>query len=188
MDGLNDLEVIVGRIVRSIVAIARKVARFATLLLVVCTAVCVGSFLLGLAALEGGIRNVWIVLGIVFGSVAIGAALVGRWGVGRIRKDVPAIAGEVRAIIAEGREQSTLLIRRFGDERDDVEGASGSAIVVSRGGFGLGDVAGHGIEGAGRLTAALHAVTRYPLLALLAIAITLVFGFLVPIFLLALAL
>ena len=192
MDGLNDIEVIVGRVIRTIVTIAQKVTRFATILLLAATGISVASFLLGLAALEGGIRTVWIVLGIVFGAWAIGAALIGRWGVGRIRHDIPAITGELRAMMSEGQEQGAIILRRFGEHgpgHDQTDPTlDGSAIVVSRGAFGLGDIAGHGLGSAARLGAAMHAVTRFPVLALTSIAITLVFAFLAVIFLLALAL
>ena len=190
MDALNDIEVIVGRVVRTLVTISRKVTRLATWLLAGAAGICVVSFLLGVAALDGGIRTVWIVLGIVFGSIAVGAAGIARWGVGRIRKDVPAIAGEVRAVITEGREQSGLIIREFDQRMHDGEDEtlSGSAIVVSRRVYGLRDLAGHGFEGAARFSAAVRAITRLPLLALLTVAITLVFAFLALIFLLALAL
>jgi hypothetical protein len=192
MDGLNDIEVIVGRVIRTIVAIAQKVTRFATILLLTATAISVVSFLLGLAALDGGIRTVWIVLGIVFGVWAIGAALIGRWGVGRIRHDVPAIAGELRAMVSEGQEQGALILRQFGGGPDRADGGEappgGSAIFVSRSASGLRDLVGHGVGSAGRLGAAVHAITRFPVLALTSIAITLVFAFLAVIFLLALAL
>lgn len=190
MDAINDIEVLVGRVIRTLVTISRKVSRFATWLLAAAAGICGVSFLLGVAALDGGIRTVWIVFGIVFASIAIGAAGIARWGVGRIRKDVPAIAGEVRAMITEGREQSGLIIREFDQQMHDGEDETiaGSAIVVSRRVYGLRDLAGHGFEGAARFTAAVRSITRLPLLALLTVAITLVFAFLAFIFLLALAL
>lgn len=186
MDGLNDIETIVNRTIRAIVQIADKVTRFATVLLGVAAVVCVASFLLGLAALDGGIRSVWVVLGIVFGVVAVGAAVTARWRVGRVRTHVPAIAGEVRQLIADGRSQSQLIIQEFQDGDDDSAGES--AIVVSRRLYGLRGVVGHGMEGSARLTDAITAITSFPGLALLAVGISLVFGFLALIFLLALAL
>lgn len=186
MDALNDIEVIVNRTIRSIVQIAGKVTRFATILLAVAAAICVASFLLGLAALDGGIESVWIVLGIVFATLAVGAAFIARWRVGRVRKHVPAIAAEVRQLIADGKGQSQLIIQEFQDGDDD--STAGSAIVVSRRMYGLRGVVGHGIEGSARLTDAVNAITTFPALALMAICISLVFGFLALVFLLALAL
>lgn len=190
MDAVNDIEAIVGRVIRTIVTIAERVSRFARSLALAALVVCVGSFLLGLAALDGGIRTVWIVLGIVFAAIAIGNAVVGWWGVGRIKRDVPAIAGEVRTLISEGRERGALIVQEFNQQRNDGEDETigGSAIIVSRHAFGLRGLAGHGFEGAGRLGMAVQSVTRFPLLALSSIVITLVFAFLALIFLLALAL
>jgi hypothetical protein len=195
MDAINDIDTIVRRVVATLSAIGDKLTRFATLLLGGTVVVCVGSFLLGLVALGSGIRAVWIVLGFVFAAIAIGAAAVNRWGVGRIRRDVPAIAGEVRAMIAEGREQSTLIVREFDRQlhngRDDGgigETIGGSAILVSRRVFGLRELAGQGVGSAARLTAAVHAITRLPLLTFVAFGISVVFAFLAAIFLLGLAL
>jgi hypothetical protein len=185
MDALNEIEVLVNRTIRTIVQIAGKVTRFATILLAVAAAICVASFLLGIAALDGGIESVWIVLGIVFATLAVGAAFVARWRVGRVRKHVPAIAAEVRQLIADGKGQSQLIIQEF---QNDDDSTTGSAIVVSRRMYGLRGVVGHGVEGSARLTDAVTAITSFPALALMAIGISLVFGFLALVFLLALAL
>lgn len=190
MDALNEVEVLVGRVVRTLVTISRKVTRFATWLLGGAVVVCVGSFLLGVAALDGGIRIVWILFGTVFAVVAIGAAAIARWGVGRIRHDVPTIAAEVRAMITDGRGSGDVIITELDRQMPDGDGEtlSGSAIVVSRRVSGLRDLAGHGLGGATRFAAAVRAITRLPLLALLTVAVTMVFAFLAFVFLLALAL
>ena len=60
--------------------------------------------------------------------------------------------------------------------------------MVSRRLYGLRGVVGHGLEGSARLTDAVTAITSFPGLALMAVGISLVFGFLALIFLLALAL
>jgi hypothetical protein len=186
MDALNDIDAMVERTIRTLTAIAHRVTRYATALLAAVAAIAIGSFLLGLAALSDGIRTVWIVLGIVFAAIAIGAAVTARWRLGRIRKHVPAIAGEVRALIADGKGQTQLIIQEFQDGDDD--SAAESAIVVSRRLYGLRGVVGHGTEGAARLTDAVTAITSFPGLALVAVGITIVFGFLGFIFLIALAL
>lgn len=186
MDPIRDAEVMVERTIRTITHIAQRVTHYATVLLVVVAVVAVGSFLLGSAALSDGIRTVWIVLGIVFGGIAIGAALVARWRLGRVRRHVPAIASEVRQLIADGKGQTHLIIQEFQDGDD--ASASQSAIVVSRRLYGMRGVVGHGMEGSARLTDAVTAITSFPGLALMAIGITLVFGFLALVFLLALAL
>lgn len=187
---IDDVEAIVGRVIRTIVAISRRVSRFASRIVIGAVVICVGSFLLGMAALDGGIQTVWAVLGIVFAAIAIGNALIGWWGVRRIRSDVPKISSEVRGLITEGRSQGALVLRQFDEQfrsGDDVT-VGGSTIFIGRTGFGLRGLAGQGLESAGRLTAAVQSVTRFPLMALTSVLITLVFAFLGCIFLLALAL
>ena len=58
------------------------------------------SFLLGLAALDGGIRTVWIVLGLVFGAMAIGSVVRGPLAAGR-SGEAPSeeIVAEVRSLL-----------------------------------------------------------------------------------------
>lgn len=187
---IDDVEAIVGRVIRTIVAISRRVSRFASRIVIGSLVICVGSFLLGMAALDGGIQTVWAVLGIVFAAIAIGNAVIGWWGVRRIRSDVPKISSEVRGLITEGRSQGALVLRQFDEQfrsGDDVT-VGGSTIFIGRTGFGLRGLAGQGLESAGRLTAAVQSVTRFPLMALTSVLITLVFAFLGCIFLIALAL
>ena len=151
------------------------------------TVVALGSFLLGLAALSGGIRSVWIVLGIVFGAIAIGAAFVARWRIGAVRRDVPGIAADVRPLIAEGKEGTIDRDPRLPARRRR-RPTTGSAIVLSRRMYDLRGVMGHGLVGFGPAHATPSPRSRrFPGLALTAIGISLVFGFLGVIFLLALA-
>lgn len=189
---MAEIDELVRRTVSTVTMIADKATAFATKLLLGAVVVCVGGFLLGVAALSGGIEKVWIVLGIVFGTIAVGGALTARWRVGSVRRHVPELANEVRTLIAEGRDGTRTVIDTFvvdadGDgERDGLDG--GSAITMSRQMYGFKNVVGSGIESSARLTAAVTALTSFPGLVLGAIAITFVFGFLGVIFLIALAL
>lgn len=189
---MAEIDDLVRRTVATVTMIADKATRFATRLFIGAAVVCIGGFLLGVAALSGGIEKVWIVLGIVFGAIAVGGALVARWRVGSVRRHVPELADEVRTLIAEGRDGTRTVIDTFvvdadGDgERDPFDG--GSAIVLSRQMYGFKNVVGSGLESSARLTAAVTALTSFPGLVLGAIAISLVFGFLGVIFLIALAL
>lgn len=192
MDDLSDIDRHVQRAVDGITAIASRAAAFSTRLLLGTLLVCVGGFLLGAAALTGGIQTVWIVLGVVFGAIAIGSAFVARWRVGSVRRHVPELADEVRTLISEGATGTRTVIDTFtidedGDgRRDGLDG--GSAFVMSRQMYGFRDMAGSGIESSARLTAAVTALTSFPLLVLAAVLISLVFAFLGVIFLIALAL
>jgi hypothetical protein len=189
---MAEIDELTRRTVATVTMIADKAARFATRLFLVAAVVCVGGFLLGIAALSGGIEKVWIVLGIVFGTIAVGGALLARWRVGSVRRHVPELADEVRTLVSEGRDTTRTVIDTFvvdadGDgDRDGMTG--GSAITLSRQMYGFKGMVGSGIESSARLTAAVTALTSFPGLVLGAIAISLVFGFLGVIFLLALAL
>ena len=73
---MNDVDRLVQRAVAGITNIAARAARFSTRLLLMTLVLCVGGFALGVAALSGGIETVWIVLGIVFGTIAIASAVL----------------------------------------------------------------------------------------------------------------
>lgn len=189
---MSEIDDLVQRAVNTVTTIAHRATSFATKLFLATALVCIGGFLLGVAALSGGIETVWIVLGIVFGAIAIGGALLARWRVGSVRRHVPELADEVRTLISDGKDTSRTVIDTFvvdtdGDgDRDDF--TTDSAIVLSRQMYGFRNVVGSGLESSARLTAAVTAMTSFPGLVLVAVAISLVFGFMALIFLIALAL
>ncbi len=190
---MSEIDELVQRTVDTVTMIAGKAARFSTKILLVVMLVCVGGFLLGAAALSGGIQTVWIVLGIVFGSIAIGAAFLARWRVGSIKRHVPELADEVRTMLSEGKESTRTVIETFATDADgdgdrDVLDDSGSAIVLSRQMYGFKGIVGSGMESSARVTAAVTAITSFPVLVLSAVLISMVFAFLGFIFLIALAL
>lgn len=191
---MSDVEQLVQRVIDTVTTIAGKASAFATRLLIAVAVVSVGGFLLGVAALAGspGLRSLWIVLGIVFGAIAIGAAFVARWRVGSITRHVPEIATEVRSLISQGKDTTRTVIETFavdedGDgRRDGLEARS--ALVLTRRVYGFHNAIGSGLESSARLTAAVTALTSFPGLVLAAIGIGVVFAFLGVIFLIALAL
>jgi hypothetical protein len=183
---MSDIDGAVTRTISTLTLIADRVTRLSGKLLIGVAVVSIGSFVLGLAALDGGIRNVWIVLGGVFGVIAVGAALVGRWRIGGVRRSVPAIASEVRSLLSEGRRDAIEVIEHF-NTGSDAEGRD-SMLIVSRSVTGLRGVATHGLAGSQHLVKAVTAITSFPALALMAVLISVVFALLIPIFLLALVL
>jgi len=191
---MAEIDELVRRSVKTVTVIAQKASAFATRLFLTTAVICVGGFLLGVAALSGGIEQVWIVLGIVFGTIAVGGALLARWRVGSVRRHVPELADEVRTLISEGRDGTRTVIDTFvvgadvDPDREHPGPAGGSAIVMSRQMYGFKNVVDSGLDHSARLTAAVKAMTSFPGLVLGAIVISLVFGFLGLIFLIALAL
>jgi hypothetical protein len=182
---MSEIDDLVNRAVNGVTRIAAAAARFAGRLLIGTLVVCVGGFLLGVAALSGGIRSVWIVLAIVFGALAIGSAFIARWRVGSVRRHVPELVDEIRTLVTDGSDQTRTVIETF---TVDADGDGGSAVVLSRQMSGFRGVAGSGLAGSARLSAAVTAITSFPALVLGAILISLVFAFLGFIFLIALAL
>ena len=173
------------RAVATITRLAHKVTRAATLLLLASIVICVGSFLLGLEALSGGIESVWIVLAIFFGAIAIGCAARARLRIGRVRRHIPEIASDIRGLVADGRSDVITIVVR------DEELASGSALELSRGMTGnqsMRRVTSLGLEYSANFADALRAITTFPWLAIVTVLITTVFAFLGMIFLIALAL
>jgi hypothetical protein len=82
----------------------------------------------------------------------------------------------------------TFAVDADGDGTRDVFEDGGSAIVLSRQMYGFKNLAGSGLESSARLSATVTAITSFPALVLGAILISMVFGFLGMIFLIALAL
>ena len=189
---MTDIDQIVRRAVDTITTIARTVSRFATKLLMATIVICVGGFLLGIAALSGGIETVWIVLGIVFGSIAIGGMAIAVWRIRAVRRHVPELAAEIRTLMVDGRDPSRTVVETFAVGAEEPldgerETSAGSAIVLSRQMASFRSV-GSGLAGSVRLSAAVAALTRFPAIVLAAVAISVVFAFTGFVFLIALAL
>ena len=190
---MSEIDELVQRTVDTVTMIAGRAARFSTKILLLVLLVCVTGFLLGAAALSDGIQTVWIVLGVVFGSIAIGAAFLARWRVGSVKRHVPELAVEVRSMITNGTDSTRTVIETFavdadrdgqGDGFDDGE----SALVMSRQMYGFKGIVGSGTESSARVTATMKAITSFPVLMLVAVLISFVFAFLGFFFLIALAL
>ena len=195
MSDMNDVDRLVQRAVAGITNIAARAARFSTRLLLMTLVLCVGGFALGVAALSGGIETVWIVLGIVFGTIAIASAVLARWRVGSVKRHAPELADEMRALVMSDNPADRELVEVF--TVDDPVATSGiqatidengSAVVMSRQMYGFREIPTRTLEHSARLSEAIRAVTTFPALVLAAVLISLVFGFLSFFFLIALAL
>lgn len=183
---MSEIDGIARRTTETVGMIADTVTRFAGKLLVPVAVVCIGGFLLGLTALDGTAEAIWFTLALVFGSLAIGGLLRSMWQVHAVKRHVPELVDEVRSLVASDRAAGRTVIEAF-DVDDPERPADGrSALVLTRQVHGLRGAAGSGLAGATRLTAAVAALTKFPAVVLVAIAISIVFGFFALIFLVAL--
>jgi hypothetical protein len=145
---------------------------------------CVGGFALGIAALSDGIETVWIIFGGFAAFVAIGSVMLAMFRLWAITRLGTALVTEVERLIA-GDPRSERVVIETVEASDGVQDQS--AMVMSRQFFTMSDTVGK----AGQFSAlavALKSVTTFPLLILLATAITVGFAGLSLLFLLGLAL
>jgi hypothetical protein len=181
----GNLDSLAQRVVDAFITLVRRGTALAGGTLVVVTLVCLGGFLLGIAALSDGIRTVWIVFGGAAAIVGIGAVVLAIVRLLAIRASVAALVREVRALISGDPKSERVVI-------DTLESSDGvqdrSAVVMSQQFFSMkNNLGGRAVQFAA-LSAALRAVTTFPLLMFLATAVTVGFAFLSLFFLLALAL
>ena len=174
------------RAVDSVARLAARGARFAGFICIAALLIGIMSFGLGLAALDGGIRTVWIVLGLAFGSLAVGRSFIARRRLVKVARHADQIVDEVRSLLDSGHPATRTMVDTI--EADERQGTGGGALVVSRELYSLRDAIDNRAFEYPQLMTAMTALTSFPGLLLAAIAITVVFTMLVPIFLLALAL
>lgn len=185
---MTDIDEIVRRTVESVRVMARKAWGFAGLLLLVVTVVCVTGLLLGIAALDGGIETVWVVLAVTFAAIAIGGPAVALWRIWSIQRHTTLLAGEIRQMILDGGEGGRTVIETF-DLDDPARPDDGqSAVVLTRRVSGLRGPGGPAMHDAPTMSAAVKALATFPFMVIVSVLISLVFSFLSLIFLIALAL
>ncbi|MEM9516611.1 MAG: hypothetical protein AAGA42_17315 [Actinomycetota bacterium] len=172
------------RAVDTVLLLVRRGTALAGGALMIVTLVCLASFALGLDALDGGVRTVWVVLGGFFAIVAIGSIVVAMVRLLRLRARSNEMLLELRELISGDSRSSQVIIETI-ETSDGVQ--EQSAVVMSR---TFDNMQGH-IAGRSQqfraLAAAMRAITTFPLLLLMSTAITIVFGGLALIFLIALA-
>lgn len=183
--GLDDLDRLAQRAVDAVLGLIRRASALASGVLFLAIVFGVGGFFLGLAALDGGIESVWIVLGFVFAFIAIASVTTAIRRLRSVRKGADTLVTEVRALIAGNAQTQRTVIETV--ESSDAAGDDG-VVAVSRQFFSLKNEVGDRTGQFTSLRMALNAITSFPLLIALATLITLVFAGLSVIFLIALAL
>ena len=182
---MTDPRALARRAVDAAIGLTSRAARLTGTVAFVAALVSIGSYALGLAALEGAGRTAWAVLGGVFVLVAVGAGALATWRLTSVRRHATTLVDELFGLLE--RDPSA---RRTVIETVEVTDPSGGrSVVVSSRGYGTFGAVLRGRAGEfPQLAASVAAVTTFPLLLVVSIGVTIVFALLVPLFLLALAL
>ncbi len=183
--GLDDLDRLAQRAVDAVLMLVRRASALAGGVLILAIVFGIGGFLLGIAALDGGIETVWIALGAVFALVAIVSVGTAMLRLRSVRKGTDTLVSEVRSLIG-GNKQSQRTVIETVESTDRAEGDG--VVALSRQFFSLKSEVGDRIGQFKSLGLALTAITSFPGLVALATVITFVFAGLSIIFLIALAL
>lgn len=183
--GLDDLDRLARRAVDTVLHLVRRANALAGGVLIFVTLFGIGGFLLGLAALSGGIRTVWIVVGGFFAVVAIGSVLVAMLRLRTVRTGADNLVIEVRALVGGDHDSK----RTVTDTVHSAEGKSDDGIVdLSREFFSMRGAIGDRVGQFRALASAMTAVTSFPGLMAIATLVGFVFAGLSVIFAIALVL
>ncbi len=170
---LGDLDGLAQRSVESVMRLIRRANALAGGALIVTVVLCLVGFFLGVAALDNGMRTVWIVVGGILAIVGIGAVVLAMFRLSRVRRGSDELVREVRALIGRDEKSQRTVI-------ETVESADGSTEVsvvgVSRQFFSLRDIVGDRAGQFATLGRALTAITSFPLLMVLATVIAFAFA------------
>ncbi len=183
--GLDDLDRLAERAVDTVLSLVRRGLALGGGVLIIATFCCGGGFLLGLAALSGGVRTVWVVLGGFFLVVGVGSVIVAMWRLRSVGKGTRALVDEVRALIAGDRRTEKVVIETI---ETSEESKDEGVVALSRQFFELRDTIGDRHDQFRAVASALHAVTTFPALVALSTVVSFAFAGIGLLFLIALAL
>ena len=167
------------RAVEMFLTLVRRGTALAVGTLAVVSLICIGSFLLGLAALSEDNRTGWIVIGGIFVVIGVGAVALAIFRLWLVKRSATELVVEVQELLTGDRQTERVVIDTI-EASEKVQDQS--AVVMSRQFFTLRD----SIDGKGAqfiaLAYALRAMTTFPFLMLVATSVTVVFATLAVIF------
>lgn len=171
-DDRSPIDELAQRAVGVLLGLLRRANALAGGVLIFALLACVGGYLLGIAALDGGALNAWIFIGGLGALWAIGSVLLAMWRLAAVRRGSGALVDEVRGFLSGDNDaQQTVLETVEVSEGSDDE----SIVAVSRQFFSFRDgVDEHGANFT-HLAAALRSLTSFP--ALMALAVVMGFAF-----------
>jgi membrane protein implicated in regulation of membrane protease activity len=169
-DDLSTPDGIARRAVEMFMSLVRRGTALAVGTLVIVSLICIGGFMLGLAAITGGARNLWILVGGGFALLGIGAVALAIFRLWLVKRSATVLVDELRRMMT-GDERSERMVIETIEATEGVEDQS--AVVMSRQFFTMRDsVAGQATQFVA-LTYALRAMTSFPVLMLTAVTVTL---------------
>lgn len=117
---MPDTDALARRAADVVANVAARAGGLVTWFTIVAVFIVVGAFWAGLEALDGGVRTVWIVLGAVFGWIALVGLIRLRWNLGAVRRNADALVDEVRRIIENdpGTERTVIEATETGERAD----------------------------------------------------------------------
>jgi hypothetical protein len=182
-DDRSQLDELAERAVDVLLGLLRRANALAGGVLIFAFFACLGSFFLGLAALDDGARSAWLLLGGVGVIAGIGSVLLAMWRLWMVRRGSDALTGEIRRFIGrDGAAERTVL------ETVEVSEVSAdeSIVQVSRQFSSMRDGVDQQETSFPELSMALRSLTTLPGLMALAVVSGFAFAMVSPIFLLIL--
>jgi len=182
-DDRSPLDQLADRAVDVLLGLLRRANALAGGVLIFAFFACIGSYLLGIAALDGGARSAWLFLGGVGVVAGIGSVLLAMWRLWMVRRGSDALAGEIRKFIGGDNDAERTVLETV--EVSEVSEQE-SIVQVSRQFSSMRDGVDQQRVSYPELALALRSLTTLPGLMALAVVTGFAFALVSPIFLLIL--
>ncbi|MFT6290825.1 MAG: hypothetical protein ACJAR2_001416 [Ilumatobacter sp.] len=142
-----------------VLGLLRRANALAGGVLIFAVVACVGGYLLGIAALSGGVRSFWIIVGGILAVWAIGSVLISMWRLHAVRKGSDLLVDEVLSFLSRDSESERTII----DTVEFTQGSDDDGIVtVTRQFSGLRAAVKNHTADFAQLSMAMSSITTFP--------------------------
>lgn len=167
--GLDDMA---RRAVDVLLSLLRRANTLAGGVLIFASITCIGGYVIGIAALGGGLRTLWIVVGGAAALWALGSVMAAMFRLRAVRRGSDVLVQEVRSLIGGDVDSERTVIETI----ESTETADDASVVhLSRQFFSMRDVVSGRRSDFRALSMALASITTLP--AAVALATIIGFGF-----------
>lgn len=118
MSNLDDVGRLADRAIDALGNLARKASALTTGVAIVAAFVSGLAYLVGLAAFDGGTRNVWLVVGAAIFVCAVGAPLLASVRLRSLPKQSAQLAGELRTLLLRNDDAKHVVVETVSWEND----------------------------------------------------------------------